>query len=174
MSSITMNMNTVATRTDLTRQGTVQITAKALNSPTPVHNTATVINTEARNDANLIAKLDRLAVSIAINNRVVNLTGTAGSLEVMIVTSDLFVTTRGLIRRTHVGRVVQPGNVTIIRAGLKNLLGVGQNGSYSKATTSILKQVALHKPIRIKPEVMDILTIKQRNTMSQAYLIAAY
>ncbi len=174
MSSSTMNTNVMATRNDPTGLDTVQITGKALNIPTPVHNTATVINTGAHSDANSIAILDRLAASIAFNNRTMNLTGTADSLGVMTEISDLFVTIHGLIRRIHVGRVGQPGSVTTIRVGLKNLPGVGQNRSYSKAITSILIQITLHRPIRIKPEVMDMLPIKQRNAMSHAYLMAAY
>jgi hypothetical protein len=147
MSNIIMNTNAVATRTDPTRPDTVQIATKAHNIPTPVHNTAPVINIKAINDVISIVILARLAVSSAINNRAVNLTGTTDSLEVMIVISDLFATIQGLIRRTHAGRVVQPGNVAMTRAGLKNQPGVGQNGSYSKATMSILMQITLRKPI---------------------------
>jgi len=174
MSSTTMNTNVMATRNDPTRLITVQIIGKALNIPTLVHNTATVINTGAHSDANSIAMLDRLAASIAFNNRTTNLTGAAGSLGVMTVISDLFVMIHGLIRRIHVGRAGQPGNATIIRVSLKNLPGEGQNGSYSKAITSILIQVTLHRPIRIKPERMDMPPIKQRNAISHAYLMAAY
>ncbi len=147
MSSSTLNTNEGAIRTGPTKQDIVQITAKALNITTHAHNTGTVINTEVGNDANLIAILDRLAVSIAINNKAMNLTEKADSLTVMIAISDLFETIHGLVHKTRVGRVVQQDNVAIIQADRKNLPGAGQNGSYSKATMSILRQVTLHEPI---------------------------
>ena len=173
MSSVTTNKNAVVTRTDQTRPDTVQITAKALSIPTHVHHIATGINTRDLNDANLIAMRDSLAVSTAINDRAVTLTGTAGSLAVMIVISDHLVTIPGLIRRTHVGRAVQPGNAATIRADLENLRGVGQIRSYSKATTNILMQVTLHNTKRIKSEMMHVLPSRQRNVMSPTCPMAA-
>jgi hypothetical protein len=120
ISSIILNTNVVAIRTDPTRLDTIQITARALNNTTQAHNTGDAINTEVRNEENLIAILDRLVVSRAINNLAATFTEKADSLAVMIVISDLFATILGPIHRTHVGRVVLPDNLTNIQAGLKN------------------------------------------------------
>jgi len=157
MSSLTMSTNARATRrTNPGRLDIVQVTAGMLNILTHVHNFATGINTEALNDANLIATADSLAVTIAISGR--------------------FVTGHDLIHGTHVGRVAQQVNLAIVRAGPKHLRGVRQTRSYSKATTSILMQATLLSPSRAKPAVMHILPSRhrQRNAMSHAFPMAAY
>lgn len=143
MSSVTMNTNTGATRSDLADLNLVQVIAKTLSPPVHARNLASGINTEALSDADLIAMRDRLTISTAISDKLVTLTAIADSLAVMIVISGHFAMGHDLIHQTHVGRVVRQGSVTIIQVSLMNLCDVVQSKSYSKATTSILMQVTL-------------------------------
>jgi len=143
MSSATMNTNTGATRSDLAELNLVQLIGKILSILMHACNLASEINTGAPGDAVLIAMLDRLTVSTVINDKLVALTAIANGLAVMIVISGHFAMGHDLIHRTHVGRVVRQGRVTIIQVSLMNLCDVLQSRSYSKATASILMQVTL-------------------------------
>jgi len=71
MNSVTKNMSAVITRTGKARMDTVEKSAKVLNITIRVQQVATGINTGDLNDAILIAILDPLAVSTAINDRIV-------------------------------------------------------------------------------------------------------
>jgi len=123
MVKITTSTNAVATRTNHIGMTIIQVTAEILNIPIHDHNIKAGVNIEGPNNANLIATID--------------------SLVVMIVISGHLVTRQDPIHIIHAGRVARKGNLTIIQIGLMNIREMGQNRSYSKATTSILTKTTL-------------------------------
>jgi hypothetical protein len=128
---------------EIARMTIVQVTAGILNIPIHVHTIKAGINTEGLNDANLIATHQRLAVSTVIKDKLATMTTKVDSLAVLIVISGLLVTLQDAIHIIHAGRVVRKGNITIIQISLVNICDMGQNKSYSKATTSILTKATL-------------------------------
>jgi len=152
----TINTNAVVTRINLIGMNIVQVTAKILNIPTHVHNIKAGIHTEDHKPATMTATVDSLAVMIVIKDKPATMTATVGSLAVMIVISDHLVMHQVLIHITHAGRAVRQGNMTIIQGSPLILSDTEQNRSYSKATTSILKQATLLNHPLVKQELIQM------------------
>src|SRR6266849_5592235 len=132
MISVTMNSSTRVTRIVLRGPTLLQVTAKTLSSQAHAHHIATGNNTEAINEMNSIATLDRLVIPIVTGDHLATLraTSTAGNLEVMIVINGHFTT--------------------------------GQNVNYSKVITSILTRSTLLSPPRLEPRAIQMLPRRRR------------
>jgi len=155
--NITTSTSTVATRNNPIKMTIVQEIVRILSVLIHVHNIKGEINTGAPNGVNLIATHHRLAISTVTKDKLEAMIATRDSLAVMIAISGLLVMLQDPIHTIHAGRVVRKGSRTIIQIGLMNILVMGQNRSYSKATTSILTKATLLNLTHIKPKLINIL-----------------
>src|SRR3989440_569449 len=100
MISVTMSSSTRVTRIALRGPTLVQVIVKTLGNQAHAHHIATGNNTEAINEMNSIATLDRLGIPPVTGDHLATLraTSAAGNLAVMIVISGHFATGHNVIR----------------------------------------------------------------------------
>jgi hypothetical protein len=174
MINITTSTIAVATRINPTGMTIVQEIVGILSVLIHVHNIKEEINTKGHNSANLIATQRLLEISTVIKEKLVATSVTRGSLVITIAIRGLTVTRQDSMHRIHAGRAVQKGDRTTIQTGRSTLQAMRLSRSYSKVTTSILKEAALPNLTHVKPRWIHMPRIDHRNAMSRAYLMAGY
>lgn len=166
MINVTMNTSNRVTRIALRGPTLVRVTAKTLRVQAHAHHIATGNHTEAINEMNSIAILDRHVIPTVTGDHLATLkaTSTVGSLAVMIVINGHFATGHNVIRKTLASRADQQGKL-IFRAGLKNSHGVGQNASYSRVITSILMHSTLLSLPQLKLRATQMLPRRRKKVI---------